>query len=637
MARKTFYLCLPLLSGTTRFTAAQAPAQTSAQAPAQDAAFQLQTTVRRTVIDVVVTDSHGKPVRNLKAEDFGVFENGVPQPLRHFDAHAFAINPATPMATLPKLPQNTFANIVSAQPDAPVTVVLYDVLNTPLNALPYAHEALTHFIKQEKGQSTIAIFVLGEKLQMLQGFTDDQTRLLAAANSRSAGSRPSRLLGTNTDASEAAAALDADLPTGAVNVLDNLKSLESTETTFFQQQRLDITVDAFTEIARFLAALPGRKSLIWLSGSFPGAVLPSSDPAVSGTANEFGDAYSYDDRMRTAEDLLSEAHVAVYPVDVRGLQVNPAFTATTRSGIGPGANAAISRFDDQQSAEHQTMDSVADSTGGRAFYNTNGLGEAMHSAMTDGSTYYTLVYAPTNTKFDGRWRTVKVVLREPGYHLSYREGYFAGTEAPPPGSVAPTVAEKSAQDIFLDASMEHGAPASTQLFFSTGVYPVGGIVAATPAEMEALKNFEKIKLRKIKHKLEPEALRVQHYRVSFAVLGRSLELPAQAEGKYESNMTFALAAYTADGTVTNGMQVDVRNLVPLLQYAKIRTEGYRAELNFVSPVDADWMRIAVRDNVSGHLGTVEIPLPQPAPLLSTTASAPPASPGTSTTEGKKPQ
>ena len=115
-------------------------------------------------------------------------------------------------------------------------------------------------------------------------------------------------------------------------------------------------------------------------------------------------------------------------MDVRGLQVNPMFTADNNETYEPGTNKeqqAVRNFNQHVDADHATMDGIADQTGGRAFYNTNGLAQAVATAMQDGAVYYTLSYQPTNTKLDGGVRHVRVELTVPGYEVDYRRTYFA--------------------------------------------------------------------------------------------------------------------------------------------------------------------------------------------------------------------
>lgn len=563
-----------------------------------------------------MTDARRHPVSGLTREDFQVFEDGVLQPLRSFDLHAPGKSPIQPPLDL-KLPPNTYANLVRGPQNGPVTVLLYDVLNTPPATLPYAHDAMVAFLKKQPPGSRTAIFILNDRLHMLQGFTDDQGRLLAAAKDKRAGTQQSGLLQTtnnpNITASEQQA--QADYTTGEIasgaNVLQNLKSLENTENTLMLRERLEETVDGFSQIARFLSGLPGRKNLIWLSGSFPSSVLPETDPTVGGTANEFGDSFQLGDRVREATRLLSEGHVSVYPVDVKGLEVNPTFNAANNVRFS-GGHPPPSNFAAQDAAEHGTMELIATDTGGHAFYNTNGLEEAMSSAIEEGSTYYTLTYSPSNGKFDGSQRKIRVALRQPGYQLAYRTSYLAEDGA---HSAPPTAQQDAAiaRNVFLDSGMQRGSPISSELLVEASVVPFGPVLDATPKELESLTQFMAVatKSRK-KTGAEVAAIpKVQHYEISYAVLGKQLALPPAPEGKFYTDMLFALAAYTGDNLIVNGLEVQVKNQIPAAQVTKIRSSGYHASMAFVVPVEARTLRLAARDVLGQHMGSIEIPLPVP--------------------------
>lgn len=123
----------------------------------------------------------------------------------------------------------------------------------------------------------------------------------------------------------------------------------------------------------------------------------------------------------------------MYPVDIRGLTVNPAFgAASARVYRSPGSfSNAHGRFSQQLDAEHATMDKIAEDFRGHAFYDTDGLRKAISSGIDDGANYYSLSYSPTNKKFDGSLRKIRVVIRHSGYHLSYRHDYVAGGNAAP--------------------------------------------------------------------------------------------------------------------------------------------------------------------------------------------------------------
>jgi len=522
---------------------------------------QFKVNVRRVVVDVVVTDAKGNPVEGVKQGDFKVMEDGVVQPLHFFDVHDRATAGTSQQALDLHLPPGTFSNLTLAPSDKPVTVLLYDMLDTPQESFPSAHQALVKFIKDQRNSTQIAVFVLTDRLHMLQGFTDDETRLMQAVNSKGATSQAPPLRN--------APFLD---PTDA-----GLISLEIQEREYLGIKRNRITVDAFIEIARFVSALPGRKNLIWMSGSFPSEIF----------SHGIGNAGSMwqvrlDPEVQAAKKLLDESRVAVYPVDVRGLQ--------TAFGL-------------QQGAKQATMDVIADSTGGRAFYNTNGLREAMDAAVRQGSEYYTLTYAPSNSKADGSERNIKIELKEPGYQLSYRRSYLAD-DAIHPAPVHP---------LLLDMNMQHGAPNSSQLFFEAKVTPVGSLMEASADEAKTLNTFLQTNAKGLRTKAASGAEKVQHYDISFAIIGRQLEMPPTQSGGYATDMRFGLAAYTPESELMNGTEVRIKNAIPAAQYQKIESEGYHASMVFAVPEGAVSLRLAVRDEIGKRIGTLEIPLPVPVP------------------------
>jgi len=525
-----------------------------------------------------------------------VMEDGVVQPLHFFDVHTGAVARSSQQALDLHLPPNTFSNLALTPADKPVTVLLYDMLDTPQASFPSAHQALVKFIRDQGNSTKIAIFVLTDRLHMLQGFTDDETRLMKAVNSK----------GATTQAPPLRAAPLADDAYQDVLLL----MAETEEMLYLGVKRNRLTVDAFSEIARFVSALPGRKNLIWMSGSFPTEIFSN--------AIEHGDSQwqvHLDPDARTAKKLLAESRVAVYPVDVRGLQVDPQYSAATRYTAPPGPSY-IGRA---QGAEHATMDDIAESTGGRAFYNTNGLQEAMDAAVRQGSEYYTLTYAPSNTKADGGERHIKVALKYPGYQMSYRRSYLADDAKHP----------TPAHPLLLDMNMRHGAPNSSELFFEAKVTPVGSATVASADEVKTMQTNARGPRSKTanntglgqSHLRRGDAMKVQHYDIDFAIVGRQLEMLPAEHGEFDTNMRFCLAAYTEDGESLNEVELTVKNAIPAAQYRKIESEGYHASMLFAVPEGAVSLRMAVRDEIGKRIGTLEIPLPLPVPKDTTADSS----------------
>ena len=205
-------------------------------------------------------------------------------------------------------------------------------------------------------------------------------------------------------------------------------------------QRIQITLNAFDELGRYLGNIPGRKNLRFDS---PGLFLSSLDPdpsISSDSANSFA-SVDTESQVRRVIARLARAQVAVYPVDCRGVQASPTTLSeyigrTPANGKPVHFNADKSSFEHNMAYEHFTMERLASSTGGRAFFNENDLTKATAKATEIGSNYYTITYTPSNAKWNGDFRKIEVKLARQGYTLAYRHGYFADDPDSPKNVVA---------------------------------------------------------------------------------------------------------------------------------------------------------------------------------------------------------
>jgi VWFA-related protein len=562
------------------------PASAQTAAHSTDSGTVLHIETRRVVEDITVTDSHGRPVQGLTQSDFRIFENGVPQTVVFFEEHRRA--PAS-SAPLPALPPNTFSNLPDPKASGPLNVILYDLVNTPWEYQHYAHEELLAFLKTSP-PGRYAIFVLGKRLEMLQGFTTNRDAVLAAGNgpSPTASTQPGYLeasdqnhrdpsgkAGSDPESARALDPVHPDLSAGqAAKVLSHEENIESE---FGLDQRVRITEDAFTTIANFLMPLTGRKNLLWISGSFPLSVLPTAAPVpfAPPDSNYFEGVRNYTEGQKKVEALLTLSHTAIYAVDARGLQVPP---------IGFSYPFTVA-----QSAEHATLSDIADETGGRAFLNTNGLKEAFAKAVDEGSNYYTLTYAPTNKEFDGRFRTIHVELSPRGYELSYRRGYSADEAA----SAAHEVDS-------LGVALQWGTPEIEDLPFLTHL-TAGKPAPATPEQLAAFARFQGVPQVKL--------VDVARYAVDFALLSGHVNLISGENGSQNLAMEFAAYAYGPEGQRLNGARMRLRRTLIPEMLTPAQKKGYRYRLLVDVPVTARYLRVGVRDNLSNRLGVVELPLP----------------------------
>jgi len=385
------------------FAQTPAPSQAPTQPPP---VFRVAT--RLVQVNVVVHDRHGQPVADLKQEDFAIVERGKPQTISFFEVVA-ADKPAAPSAPLPP---HVFTNVVARQAGVPtnVTVILVDLLNTSLVDQHYARRALVNFLGQIQPQDRVSLYALGHRsLTLLHDYTTDASSLVDRLR-KTRGEVPSQLDAStvNTDSQEALRALG----------LDELADANQIEADFFTANRVTQTLSSLEAIAQHLAGVPGRKNLIWLSGGFPLTIGFDEMPAIGSTRDQRTFTVEMDAAMRA----LNNAGVAVYPVDARGLMGMPGFSADTRTAPTPRSIAAGLR------AVHtpiETMQEIAERTGGRAAYNTNDLASAVRRAIDDARVTYIVGYYPADEAQDGKFRNIKVTVSRPNLDVRYRKGYFA--------------------------------------------------------------------------------------------------------------------------------------------------------------------------------------------------------------------
>ena len=183
-------------------------------------------------------------------------------------------------------------------------------------------------------------------------------------------------------------------------------------------------MQAFLSIAWSVSGIPGRKSLTWATGSFPFYLdSPSAkppDPHLSAL-------------YERAMEALNDAKISVYPVDVRGLVSNgqpsdPTYTGTWR---GPASGPAFMRShlaqSQQQFSTLENMETFANMTGGRAFYNRNDLTTGFRRATEDSSSYYLLGYYLNSRTTKPGWRKLQVRLEGRHEEVRAREGFFVGS------------------------------------------------------------------------------------------------------------------------------------------------------------------------------------------------------------------
>ena len=344
-------------------------------------------------VDVVVRANDG-PVTNLTKDDFTIFDNGKPQRVE-----VFSISNAErskPKENVPPVPAGVVSNRSGRNAPTSATVILFDRLNTADRYQRDGRLQLISYLKSARREDLTAIYVLGDDLKLLQDFTNDADRLLQAATRMEVGDLPGVENRTVREIAQSTAV-------GRTTRRDVRMAVAETE--FSVAQREDPTEEAIEAIARHLSALPGRKSLVWMSA----AGIPLS--ITSGTSRN-----GRESQLGHATRLLTAANIAVYPIDIRGLRAPD--PPRGRRGLEPNPLPDV-------------MIRLADETGGRAFYFNNDLESSIRTAISDAEVSYTLGFYPSDDGFDGKFHKLDVRVARRDVEVRHRTGYFAVKDQAP--------------------------------------------------------------------------------------------------------------------------------------------------------------------------------------------------------------
>lgn len=548
------------------------------------------------LVDVVVTDK-GTAVQGLKASDFRVAEDGKAQSITTFEEHRST--DAVEESRVEALPPHTWSNAPHYAITSAANVLLLDALNTPLSDQVYVRRRMLDYLHTIPPGTRIAVFTLASKLRMVEGFTTDSSVIEKALVEARGHPEKSPVLDPMYNQQMQFMGMLADSGGVSAQAVAAMNQFATEQAAFQNDLRLDMTIDAMEQLARYLSTIPGRKNLIWYTGAVPINVPPDiSQDDPSGSQRDYGF------RLARLAELMALARVAVYPVDARGVKnvpnleaeatpLNPALLAQTPNSRPvavplPSTSEIVDQSNEQflQSnfAEHSSMDQIANETGGKAFYNTNALGQAVVKAMEDGANYYTIGYAPANRNYNGAYRKVEIQLADGHADLEYRHGYFADDPMQAaklmPGRVSPLI-----------GAMQHGILPDSQVLFQVRVLSAGDPALkdekTSPEPAGALVNT-----------LKPPLTR---YVSDFTIDPNGFASRPLPNGKIHRELELTEVAYDAEGIRLNytdgGFAVD-----------SPPGQGIHMHQEIDLPSGQIYLRIGVHDLMSGRIGTLEIPL-----------------------------
>jgi VWFA-related protein len=520
-------------------------------------AFKSQTILVQ--VPAVVADKAGNHVHNLSRGDFKIFENGKEQRIAIFEE----VNAGSSHSAQAKNPPNTFSNFTLERQPFAITVIALDTINTPFLDQTFGRKQLIKYLADnlESGR-VFGLVVIGSKgLQVISGLNSDPASIVAALKKASGEMSPMESFGTDgkiaAASGDGASELTGGTPADPVARMQQfIQSADAVQGSYQQSRAIEDTLKAFLAIAWSLSGVPGRKSLIWATGSFPFNLdSPSSLPGGS-----LSILYE-----RTME-ALNQAQVSVYPVDVRGLvSTSPAGDATYSGDLsGPGFADAASSRSWLQTSSVQSLANFAEMTGGRAFFNNNDVSTGFKRAADDSSSYYLLGYYVDNLNTKPGWRKLQVQVARKDVEVHARTGFLV-TNA----TIDPELTHKE------DLAFALSSP-----FDSTG--------------LEVTVRWQGI---------SPDG---DKKKIGFAV-----HLPASGvideRDKNRFDIDFIAQASKVGAPVGNAGQT-IKGTVPAASMDKIKADGILYQNALELPAGNYQVRFVVRDNLSGKIGSVSAPL-----------------------------
>jgi VWFA-related protein len=564
----------PGTSNEAKPASSQAPVPTQPNeqkpTPVYESATVLKSITRLVVVDVVATDKNGAVI-DLGRDDFTVFEDGKEQKVRVFNFQQPRVSATGGAAVVPpKLPENVYSNVARYSASSALNVVLLDALNTNLPHQAYVRDQMIRYLEKMPEGQPVAVYTLSTKLTLLQDFTNDPAVLKKIVKELKGNMSPLQDNPAGGPETELLPAGLADSGMVSGQMLGSLQRFEQERVAFQTDLRITYTVNALTSIARSLSGYPGRKNLIWISEAFPLSI----DPNMELTGDVFAGTRNYGPQIAEAADALIDAQIAMYPIDARGLAPPSAFDASSSgrdkfgSSLGRGGRlgTAISNENAQLQNVHGTMQEMADRTGGRAFYNTNGIDAAIRKSIEDGSTYYTLAYYPENKNWNGKFRKLQVKVNRSGVKLRHRMGYYAVN----PTSFADQGQKR--QMAAFDLALSPDSPIATGLPFNALVIP--------PVEKA------------------PKTVRV-----NFGVDPHAISFEQLADGLQHATVECTVQAFSAKGKLVRGELSTVKAALKPETFAKVMEDTFPCQQAVDLEPGNYYLRLGVRDNRTGLIGT----------------------------------
>jgi VWFA-related protein len=524
----------------------------SAQQPDSTPTFKASSNL--VIVSAFVRDSKGAPVAGLKKEDFTVVENGKPQAIAVFEYQQLGNEPlpeiAPALLTRPAPPQPAPAQ----QPEPPSPALYRDrrllVLYFDFAGMQPADQVRT----QKSALDFVSRSLTASDLVSIMSFTSrlrTDLEFTADRDKLIAAIRKYRL-GVGDDS------LTGFVSDPGLEETD-VEPAQSDVDAEFDLFNTDRKLAALEAAAKSLAQLPEKKALIYFS----------SGSGSMGVENQ--------SQLRSTVNAAVRSNVSFYAVDVRGLQpLVPGGDASQAGQRGTGIFSGQSQRGqrDKLYEQQDTLYALAADTGGKALLDSNDIVAGITQAQRDLQSYYILGYYSTNETRDGRFRQVRVKLAGyPQARLDYRQGYYGAKEF--------KAFNSSDRERQLEEALALGDP-----------------VTEIPIALEV--NYFRVN--------------PSRYFVPVAVKVPGSVLPLARKGAAETTeLDFIGQVRDAKGGAAASVRDAIRIKLPAGEADELRRKSILYDTGFAIPPGTYSLKLLVRENQTGKIGTFETKFAVPSP------------------------
>lgn len=356
------------------------------------------------LVNVVARDKKGNPVRDLKKEDFTLYEDGKKQQISTFDFEDVDQLAASAGPTISGAAPGALLHSIKKAPptldakDRRLIVLFFDFSAMEPEDIDRSVDAAKKFVKEKlQPADLIALVSLATNMHVDCDFTDDRDKLNGALSSYTASE------GQGFD----------NGPTGSSEGNAETSGSYTEDDTDLNTFTADRKLLAIQSLAQVLGKLPQKKSIVFFSNGI----------TQTGVDNQSA--------LRAATAAAVKANTSIYSLDVRGLQAfPPGGEAQNASLHGQSAYTGASILNDLNgnAASQDTLATLSADTGGKAFFDTNDFSGVFTQVQKDSSVYYVLGFTSSNAAKDGKYRHLKVTINRPDLKLDFRNGYYAGRD-----------------------------------------------------------------------------------------------------------------------------------------------------------------------------------------------------------------